>query len=81
MGWRAAVRTLLVLAATATCVRLGMWQLSRLHEKHALHAAQRALLAEPAIELTQALPASTPGPRKASPEIPQNATATAPTPF
>ena len=59
-GIRVAVRLLLVLAATATCIRLGFWQLSRLHEKHVLHAAQRALLAEPALELTQALPPSTP---------------------
>jgi surfeit locus 1 family protein len=60
VGFRAVVRVLVVLAATATCVRLGVWQLSRLHEKRVLHAAQRALLAEPAIELAQALPDSTP---------------------
>ena len=60
MGLRAAIRTLLVLAATATCIRLGVWQLARLHQKHVLHVAQRALLAEPALELMQALPASTP---------------------
>jgi len=58
--FRAVVRVLVVLAATATCLRLGFWQLSRLHEKRVLHAAQRALLAEPAIELSQALPDSTP---------------------
>ncbi len=60
MGWRAAVRTLLVLAATAACVGLGVWQLARLHEKHVLHAAQRGLLAQPPIEVTQALPGDTP---------------------
>lgn len=60
MGFRAVVRVLVVLAATATCIRLGVWQLARLHEKHVLHTAQRALLAEPAVELTQGLPDSTP---------------------
>lgn len=51
---------LLVLAATALCVRLGFWQLSRLHEKHALHAAQRALLAAPPLDVGSALPAAAP---------------------
>lgn len=60
MGFRAALRTLLVLAATATCVRLGIWQLARLHEKRVLHTAQRAQLAEPAIEVTSSLPVSPP---------------------
>jgi cytochrome oxidase assembly protein ShyY1 len=60
VGVRAVLRVLVVLAATATCIRLGIWQLARLHEKRVLHAAQRALLAEPAFELTQALPDSTP---------------------
>src|SRR6516164_9250001 len=50
----------LVIAATATCVRLGFWQLARMHYKHALHAAQRALLAQPPLEVEQALPASPP---------------------
>ena len=46
----------LVVAATATCVRLGFWQLARMRYKHAIHAAQRALLARPALELDRALP-------------------------
>jgi surfeit locus 1 family protein len=50
----------LVVAASATCVRLGFWQLARMHEKHVLHAAQRALLSGPPIDLEQALPATTP---------------------
>ena len=54
------VRAVFVLAATAACIRLGVWQLARLHEKHALHARQRALLAEPAIEVAQALPGAPP---------------------
>jgi surfeit locus 1 family protein len=60
VGFRAVVRVLVVLVATAMCIRLGFWQLARMQEKHVLHAAQRALLAEPAFELTQALPDSTP---------------------
>jgi len=50
----------LVVAATATCVRLGFWQLARMHQKHTIHAAQRALLARPPLELDRALPATTP---------------------
>ena len=50
----------LVVGATATCVRLGFWQLARMHEKHVLHAAQRALLARSPLELEQALPATPP---------------------
>jgi surfeit locus 1 family protein len=46
----------LVAGATATCVRLGFWQLARMRYKHTLHAAQRALLAEPPIEVTSTLP-------------------------
>jgi cytochrome oxidase assembly protein ShyY1 len=57
---RAVVLTLLVLAATAVCVRLGLWQLSRLHEKQALHAAQRAALAAPPLEFADSLPARAP---------------------
>ena len=58
---RAGLAALLVLATSALCVRLGFWQLSRMHEKHVLHAAQRALLAEPALECSRALPDSSPG--------------------
>ena len=50
----------LVVGATATCVRLGFWQLARMHEKHVLHTAQRALLARAPLELEQALPAAPP---------------------
>ena len=50
----------LVVAATATCVRLGFWQLARMRYKHALHATQRALLARPPLEVEQRLPAMPP---------------------
>jgi len=56
----AVLRTLLIVAATATCIRLGVWQLARLHEKRVLHAAERALLAEPPLDLAAALPAAPP---------------------
>ena len=49
-----------VVLAAAICVRLGFWQLSRMREKHAIHAAQRALLAEPPIDVAHALPAPPP---------------------
>ena len=39
------VATIAVLLGTAVCVRLGFWQISRLHEKQALNAAMRAALA------------------------------------
>ena len=48
---RALALTLLVLVAAGACVRLGFWQLSRLHQKQAVHAAQRAALAAVPIEL------------------------------
>jgi surfeit locus 1 family protein len=41
-------------------VRLGFWQLARMREKHALHAAQRARLAGPPADVESALPASPP---------------------
>jgi surfeit locus 1 family protein len=50
----------LVVGATATCVRLGFWQLARMRYKHAIHAAQRALLARPPLEVERSLPASPP---------------------
>jgi surfeit locus 1 family protein len=41
---------LAVLAVSAVCVRLGFWQLDRLHEKRSLNAARRAMLAAPPLE-------------------------------
>jgi len=38
--------------AAAVCVRLGLWQLSRLHQRRARNAAVRAALAKPAVELS-----------------------------
>ena len=57
---RSLLLTVLVLAATAACVRLGFWQLARMRYKHAIHAAQRALLARPPLELSQGLPGAMP---------------------
>ena len=41
--------TLAVLATAAICVRLGFWQVSRLHQKERLRAAFEARLAAPAL--------------------------------
>jgi surfeit locus 1 family protein len=41
------VMALAVLIAAAVCVRLGFWQVSRLHEKQALNAELRAVQAAP----------------------------------
>ncbi len=40
-----------VVAMAGTCVRLGFWQVSRLHEKQRLNASLRAALAAPPVEL------------------------------
>ena len=57
---RALTLTLLVLVAAGTCVRLGFWQLSRLQQKQAVHAAQRAALAAPPMEVAEAMPEHAP---------------------
>lgn len=41
----------LVVAASCICVRLGVWQLDRLHDKRALNAAQRTMLARPPVDV------------------------------
>jgi surfeit locus 1 family protein len=51
---------ILVAAGTVVCVRLGFWQLARLHEKRVLHAVQHAALAESPIEVVDSLPARSP---------------------
>ena len=53
---RSILVTLLVLAVASVCVRLGFWQLSRLHEKQALNAAQAAALAAPPLMLGDSMP-------------------------
>lgn len=42
---------LVILAVSAVCVRLGFWQLARLHEKQALNARLKAALAQPTLAL------------------------------
>lgn len=46
----------IAVAAAATCVRLGVWQLDRLAERRAHNAAVRAARARPPLELAGALP-------------------------
>lgn len=55
------IPTLLVLAAVATMIALGIWQIARAGEKHQLIALYRANLARPAM----AFPAIGPVPREA----------------
>ena len=48
--------TLLVLAGTALCIRLGIWQLDRLQQRRAFNAQFESARAEPALDLNQELP-------------------------
>lgn len=48
--------TLLVLAGTALCVRLGIWQLDRLQQRRAFNAQFETARAEPGLDLNQELP-------------------------
>jgi surfeit locus 1 family protein len=50
---RSVLTALLVGAVAAVCVRLGFWQISRLHEKQALNAAMDRALAMPPLELSE----------------------------
>ena len=52
MRVRNVAAALFVVVMTATCVRLGFWQLSRLREKQALNAALRSALARPPLWIT-----------------------------
>ena len=60
---RSALLALLVVGATALCVRLGFWQLARRRYKHALHEHQRALLAQPPVDVASAAAAPPAGRR------------------
>ena len=52
---RALALASLVVAVASLCVRLGVWQLSRYHEKRALNATLREMLARPAVDITGAV--------------------------
>lgn len=49
--------TLLVLAGTALCIRLGIWQLDRLQQRRAFNAQYESARAEPALDLNKDQPA------------------------
>lgn len=49
--------TLLVLAGTALCIRLGIWQLDRLDQRRAFNAQVESMRAAEALDLNQNLPA------------------------
>lgn len=55
MALRRVLAGLLVVGTVFTCVRLGLWQLSRASEKRLAAAANAALLAEPPVELVDSL--------------------------
>src|SRR5215207_2018110 len=48
--------TLLVIAGTALCIRLGIWQLDRLEQRRAFNAQFEAARAQPALDLNQEQP-------------------------
>ena len=48
--------TLLVLAGTALCIRLGIWQLDRLEQRRSFNAQFEAARAQPALDLNQEVP-------------------------
>lgn len=54
MKLRSVLAVLFVVVMTTVCVRLGFWQLSRLHEKQAMNAAMRAGLALPPLRVGDA---------------------------
>lgn len=64
MRARGVVVLLVAVSVAAVCVRLGLWQLDRLHAKQRLHGTQRAQLAAPPLELAAPLPAEPPTGRR-----------------
>ena len=52
--------TLLVLAGTALCIRLGIWQLDRLQQRRAFNAEYESARAAPPLDLNQEQPADLP---------------------
>jgi surfeit locus 1 family protein len=61
---RGVVVLLVAALVAAVCVRLGLWQLDRLHAKQRLHGTQRAALAAEPLTLDAPLPASPPTGRR-----------------
>ena len=54
MKW--ALTTLLVLAGTAVCVRLGIWQLDRLEQRRAFNSQVESMRAMEGLDLNQGIP-------------------------
>jgi surfeit locus 1 family protein len=50
------IATLLVLAGTALCIRLGIWQLDRLEQRRAFNAQVQSAQAQPVLDLNQEQP-------------------------
>jgi cytochrome oxidase assembly protein ShyY1 len=57
MKLRHVLAALFVIGMSAVCVRLGFWQISRLHEKQQLNATLRAALAASPRTVDRATPA------------------------
>ena len=55
------IPTLFVLAGTALCIRLGIWQLDRLEQRRAFNAQFEAARSQPALDLNQEQPAGISG--------------------
>lgn len=56
----------ITLIISATCIRLGIWQLHRLHQRRAYNAAVSAGMAQPPVDLASLVPAAGPVPAVAS---------------
>ena len=48
--------TLLVFVASAVCIRLGIWQLDRLHQRRIFNAQVESMRAAEALDLNQNVP-------------------------
>src|SRR6185436_4180904 len=57
MKLRHVLAAVFVIGMSAVCVRLGFWQISRLHEKQRLNATLRSALAAPPRTVDRATPA------------------------
>lgn len=64
MRARGVAVTIVAIVIAALCVRLGLWQLGRLHDKQRQHGTQRATLEAPPRTLTSPLPEVAPTGRR-----------------
>jgi surfeit locus 1 family protein len=55
-GWKWLFTTLLVLAGTAVCIRLGVWQLDRLEQRRLFNAQVETMRAAEVLDLNRSVP-------------------------